>query len=148
MKTLKFLILGLVLSLTFSVNAQISKPRVAKINPKFTVKPPVCKETMRVPLKGSVREPNHTITDKAKFYVKNGKFYIRAIKPIQENSFIWAQFPFKPGYPTGTITGMKVAYKVIPSPNNSRRTCYISQERITQGPQPFQGTVRLDDPTN
>ena len=147
MKTLKFLILGLVLSLTFSAQAQISPQRV-KINPKLTIKPPVCKDAMSVSLKGSVREPNHSITNKVKYYVKDGKFYIRALKPINENSFIWAQFPFRPGYPTGKITGMKVAYKVIPRANNSKRTCYISQERIVQGPQPFQGVVRLDDPTN
>ncbi|MEM6380151.1 MAG: hypothetical protein AAF705_18300, partial [Bacteroidota bacterium] len=97
--------------------------------------------------KASVRNPNHTISNKVKYYEKGGLFYVRNIssKPITEKDYIWIQIPFRPGYPTGKITGLQYIYTVR---SGSSRTSYISQSRITQGPKPYQGTVRLDDPTN
>lgn len=138
--------------MTCVVQAQISKTaKIRQFVPNKIVKPAKCQDALSLSLaKGSVREPNHKITNKVKYYVKGGKFYIKCVSPtpIKESDFIWAQIPFKPGFPTGKITGMKMAYSVQVSPNNSPRRTYISQERITQGPKPFQGTVRLDDPTN
>lgn len=153
MKTIQLLVVALFLSLGISANAQVRLSSASASKPVSpTLKAPtaaVCKEYMAVDLrKGSVREPNHQITNKVKFYESGGKFYIKCVAPIAEGNFIWAQFPFKPGFPTGKITGMKFAYRVMQSPNNTSARAYISQSRITQGPQPFQGVVRLDDPTN
>jgi hypothetical protein len=152
MKTLQCLALLLCLSLTFTSQAQVRTAQISKFRPTvkpFTPQPRSCVPELSLSLqRGSVREPNHQLTQKVKFFEKNGKFYIHCVASIQENDFIWAQFPFKPGYPSGKITGMKFAYRVIQSPNNSRTRAYISQSRMTQGPQPYQGTVRLDDPTD
>jgi hypothetical protein len=152
MKIFNYLILGLFLSISGIVQAQTLKSSgIRQIKPQFKANPNVCKDVLPISLqKGSVQEPNHQITNKVKYYVKDGKFYIKCVspKPITENDFIWAQFPFKPGYTSGKITGMKMAYTIRTSPNNSPRKTYISQERIVQGPQPYQGVVRLDDPTN
>lgn len=153
MKTIQFLVLALFLSLSFSTNAQVRINKVSSVKPApRTFKAPIqakCKDYLDINLKrGSVRAPNHQLTNKVKYYERGGKFYIKCVAPIQEGSFIWAQFPFKPGYPSGKITGMKFAYRVMQSPNNTRTKAYISQSRITQGPKPYQGVVRLDDPTN
>ncbi len=152
MKIFNYLILGLFLSISCVSHAQVrTNSAIRQIKPQFKANPSNCKEVLSISVqKGSVREPNHKITNKVKYYVKGGQLYIKCVspKPITEKDFIWAQFPFKPGYPSGKITGLQMIYSVQTSPNNSRRRTYISQQRIVQGPKPFQGTVRLDDPTN
>ncbi len=150
MRTFKLLILGLILCFSANLSAQTLN-RAVRTNPKLSIKSiDNCKSVLRPSLKGTVREPNHQVSKKVRTYMKDGKFYIKCITPngIKENDFIWAKFPFKPGYPSGKIVGMQLAYKTIPTPNNSARRVYISQERIVQGNTPFKGTVKLDDPTN
>ena len=149
MKTFNFLILGLFLLTGNLVQAQLSKTApIRQFSPNQALKPTKCEQTLLMDLKkASVRNPNHTISNKVKYYEQGGLFYVRNIsaQPITENDFIWIQIPFKPGYPTGKITGLQFIYTVQAG---SSRTSYISQSRITQGPQPYQGVVRLDDPTN
>lgn len=152
MRTISFLAMLLCLGLSINSYAQVRTQQLRKFKTAakpITLQGNKCQSEHSLSLKsGSVREPNHQLTQKVKFFEKNGKFYIRCVAPIQEGSFIWAQFPLKPGYPSGKITGLKFAYRVRQSPNNTQSRAYISQSRITQGTQPYQGTVRLDDPTN
>jgi len=155
MKTFNLLILGILLLLTESLSAQrlITSPTsssIRKIKPAFVKKtnPNNCNSFLPVSLKGTVKNPNHTLSKRAYSTLKNGKFYIKALKPIREQDYQWAQFPFSPGFPSGKITSVKISYSVQPSPNNSKRTAYISQTRMVQGPSVGKGTVRIDDGSN
>ncbi|MEO0340360.1 MAG: hypothetical protein AAF242_14265, partial [Bacteroidota bacterium] len=63
MRTFKLLILGLILCFTANLSAQTIN-RAVRTSPKLSIKAPNdCKSVFRPSLKGTVREPNHKVTN-------------------------------------------------------------------------------------
>lgn len=144
------LIMALVFLFGFqNLQAQVRTQRSA-FNKNFKATPPApCKEVLNLSLKnGVVQNPNNTKSTKVSAQLVGGQFCIAALTNIKESHYQWFKLPFKPGFPNAKIKGVKVHYSVQPSPNNSKRNCYISQTRMVQGPKKFVGTVKIDDGKN
>jgi hypothetical protein len=95
-----------------------------------------------------LHNPDHSISTKAITGMRDGAMTVVAHDNLLENDYQWLVFPFRPGHPTGKITGFTIVYSVEPSPNNDAKKCYISQSRMVQGSGVAIGTVRIDDPTD
>lgn len=154
MRTIPFFLLLIGLMLTVALPAQrrnvLNSTRVATVKPGGrTMIQAKCQSTTHLNLaKGAVHTPQHLPTNKVTSGTFNGAFYIRALKPISDQDLIWAKFYLKPGFPSANITGLTVKYRIQTAKGNNPKLTYISQSRITQGPTPDKGTVRLDDGKN
>ena len=144
MKTKIFLSTCL-LAFLFTLNLTAQKSRTTTLANPGTI----CKKVYTVDVKSaSVRGPMGKKTLKAKGALTRNGYKVLANAPITDKTNIWIHFPFKPGYPSGTIVGVKTTFTIVPKRGNTPRGSYLSHVQVSQGPTPYRGKVRIDDPKN
>ncbi|MEO0337646.1 MAG: hypothetical protein AAF242_00385 [Bacteroidota bacterium] len=156
MKFFKFLVLLSFLCTAFLTHAQIYKTNTTikkqrKPLQSAHVFKNICKNDFPLNLSTAVvLNGTHQATNLASLTISGNRLIVRNIsnRSITEQDHIWVSIPFKPGYPSSYITGLEFKYNNRTYPNRDPRHTFISQHRISQGPSPFQGAVRLDNAKN
>ena len=156
MKLFRYFALLSFLCATFFAQAQIyhTNPTVKKLRRPIqsaNVFKNICKNDFPLNLSTAVvRNGAHQPTNLASLAISGNRLVVRNIsnRSITEQDHIWVNIPFKPGYPSSYITGLEFKYVNRTYPNRDPRHTFISQHRVVQGTNPFQGAVRLDNAKN